>query len=170
MRRLTIIAATVASVAGLVGCQYPADVDGTLERVRDGGVLRVGVSEEEPYVVLDGARPRGVEVRLVRDFARRQNARVTYVRGGEESLVERLHAGELDVVIGGLTNRNLAKRQAAPTRPYAETRTRIGGEVRTDKHVMFVRAGENAMLVALERYLLNREDRIRHMLGRAGER
>ncbi len=160
----------LAIVLFAAGCQYPDDVDGTLDRVRDGGTLRVGVSEEEPYVILDAARPRGVEVRLVTGFAAQQRAGVRYERGGEESLVERLHGGELDIVIGGVTSRNPAKKQVAPTRPYAETSTEIGGEQVTQKHVMFVRAGENAMLVALERYLLNREEQIRRMLAEAGER
>lgn len=167
MRTLTCTALVVS--AALSGCQYPDDVDGTLDRVRDGGTLRVGVSEEEPYVILDGPRPRGVEVRLVTGFAGREGATVRYERGGEESLVERLHAGELDVVIGGLTSRNPAKKQVAPTRPYAETETRVGDETMTEKHVMFVRAGENAMLVALERYLLNRREPIRRMLRSEGE-
>ncbi|HEX2087396.1 MAG TPA: transporter substrate-binding domain-containing protein [Solirubrobacteraceae bacterium] len=154
----------------LAGCQFPRDVEGTLDRVEDGGTLRVGVSEHEPYVVLDHPRPAGVEVRLLEDFAHRAGGRVRFVRGGEEELVEQLREGELDVVVGGVTKRSPWKKEVAPTRPYATTHERVGGKEVTDDHVMLVRNGENALLVRLERYLLEREDEIRRMLAAEGER
>src|SRR5688572_8261508 len=109
-------AAFAAIAVGVSACQFPRDVEGTLDRVRDGGTLRVGVSENEPYVVLDRPRPSGVEVRLLEDFARGLGARVRYVRANEETLVEQLREGELDVVVGGITKRSPWKKEVAPTR------------------------------------------------------
>jgi polar amino acid transport system substrate-binding protein len=168
-RRAPCVAAIATAALALAACQFPRDVEGTLDRVRDGGTLRVGVSESEPYVVLDGRRPSGVEVRLLEDFARRLGARVRYVRGGEESLVEQLAEGELDVVAGGITARSPWKKEAAPTRPFATTHERVADKDVTDRHVMLTRNGENAFLVELERYLLARKDQIRRTLAREGE-
>jgi hypothetical protein len=75
--RLKIVAA-LAAVA-VVGCQFPADPDGTLERVRGGGTpLRVGVSEHDPWVRLDGGEPGGIEPELVRRFAATIDARIEW--------------------------------------------------------------------------------------------
>jgi polar amino acid transport system substrate-binding protein len=60
-------------------CQFPADTDGTLDRVR-GGTLRVGVTPANPFVILaDRSEPQGVEVELVKRFARGLGARVEWV-------------------------------------------------------------------------------------------
>jgi polar amino acid transport system substrate-binding protein len=54
--RLTVVLLLAAITAS--GCQYPRDPDGTLNRV-EGGAMRVGVTEADPWVVLEGASPRG---------------------------------------------------------------------------------------------------------------
>lgn len=120
--------AAVAVVAALVvgaACQYPRDVNGTLERVT-GGTLRVGVIPGDPFVKLEGGRPGGVEPRLVEAFARELDAQVEYTEGGEEKLAEALRERDLDLVIGGLTRRSQAKKQAVPTRPYLRTELVLG--------------------------------------------
>jgi polar amino acid transport system substrate-binding protein len=218
----------------LAGCQYPRDPDGTLDRVR-GGVMRVGAVEADPWVLIEGEQPSGgAEVELVREFAERLDSRVEWVLGSEEELVGAAKEGQVDLLIGGITNKSRWKKDVAFTRPYAETRTVVGAppgssfpddlagvEVvvqagteeegllaqRTDaevvpvddlagargrpaavhdfllddleladtgtvladaKHVMAVRMGENAFLVELERFLLDREGAIRTLLVREG--
>ena len=165
LRRAAVVALAVATA----GCQVPRDVEGTLDRVEGGGTLRVGVSEHEPYVSLDRPEPGGVEVRLLEDFARGLRARIEFVRGGEEELVGELREGELDVVVGGITKRSPWKKEVAPTRPYATTHETVGDKQQTDRHVMLTRNGENALLVRLERYLLDREAPIRRSLRAEGE-
>jgi polar amino acid transport system substrate-binding protein len=224
-------------LAGLVaaGCQYPRDPDGTLNRISDGGVMRVGVTEADPWVLMEGDEPSGgAEVELTRSFAREIGARIEWVQGSEEQLVEAAKEGQVDLVIAGLTNKSRWKKDVAFTRPYVDTRTVIGispgtsppddfagvpvavelGSVeegllaqRTDarvrplkqldsargqpaavpeyllddlelidsgteldktKHVMAVKLGENAMLVRLERFLLNREAEARRLLSEEG--
>jgi polar amino acid transport system substrate-binding protein len=214
-------------------CRIPEDPDGTLDRV-EGGVMRVGITESDPWVELEGGAPTGgVEVRLVRRFARDLGARVEWVDGSEEELVVALKEGSLDLVIGGLTSKSRWKKETAFTRPYVETRTVVGvpagsslpddldgvtvaaelgteaealadaktdaevrpvhdlgeargepaaahdyvlddlglaagTELKEDKHVMATRLGENAFLVRLERFLLNRSDEIERMLREEG--
>lgn len=227
-----VLACLVAVLAA--GCQYPRDPDGTLDRVQ-GGVMRVGAVEADPWVIIEGDEPTGgVEVELVRAFAERLDARIEWLQGSEEELVDAAKEGQVDLLIAGMTNRSRWKKDVAFTRPYVQTRTVIGAppgssfpddldgvEVvveagteeegllaqRTDaevvpvtdlasergrpaavhdyllddlgladtgtvlaesKHVMAVRLGENAFLVELERFLLDREGAIRALLVREG--
>jgi polar amino acid transport system substrate-binding protein len=232
VRTLALI--TLLAALPAAACQYPRDPDGTLNRV-EGGTMRVGVTAADPWVLLDGADPSGgVEVELARRFARDVGARIEWVHGSEEELVDAAKEGQVDLILAGLTSKSRWKKDVAFTRPYLETRTVVGApagasypddfagvpvavelgaeeegllEQRTDarvvpvadlgsragepaavhdyllddldltdtgteldaaKHVMAVKLGENAFLVRLERYLLNREEEIRRLLAREG--
>lgn len=232
MLRLTVVLLLVAIAA--TGCQYPRDPDGTLNRV-EGGVMRVGVTEADPWVLLEGDRPvGGAEVELARRFARDVGARIEWVQGSEEELVDAVKEGQVDLILGGMTNKSRWKKDVAFTRPYVETRSVVGippgesfpddfagvpvaAELGTEeegllaqrtearvvpvtdlapragrpaavphymlddleltdsgteldeaKHVMAVKLGENAFLVRLERFLLNREDEIERLLIEEG--
>jgi polar amino acid transport system substrate-binding protein len=113
---LLLIAAAV-----LAGCQYPRDVEDTLDRVK-GDTIRVGVSHNDPWVDLEtGDHPRGVEPEIIRRFAAKLGAEVHWVRGESEELVEALASGQLDVVITGLTRTSEHRRKVALTRPYVDT-------------------------------------------------
>ena len=150
-RRLLL--ALVAGVA-LSGCAgIPVDPEGTLERV-SGGILRVGMSEHEPWTARDGGDRTGVEVDLVEEFAAELDAEIEWHDGGEEALIEQLHRGELDVVVGGLTEATPWVDSAALTRPYVVVTSPEGSP---EPHVIAARRGENALLVALERFLMARE-------------
>jgi polar amino acid transport system substrate-binding protein len=229
-----IALAVLAAAIVAAGCQYPRDPDGTLNRV-EGGVMRVGVTESDPWVLLDGDEPAGgVEVELARRFARDLGARIEWVQGSEEELVDAAKEGQVDLILAGLTTKSRWKKDVAFTRPYVESRSLVGApaggsypddfagvpvavelgseeegllEQRTDarvvpvrdlasragepaavhdyllddldladsgteldsaKHVMAVKLGENAFLVRLERFLLNREDEIRRLLVEEG--
>lgn len=228
MRTLTVLILLAAVAAA--GCQYPRDPDGTLNRV-EGGVMRVGVTEADPWVSLEGDRPvGGAEVELARRFARELGARIEWIQGSEEELVDAAKEGQVDLILGGLTSKSRWKKDVAFTRPYVEVRAVVGTpaggsypddfagvpvavepgseeegllEQRTDarvvpvtdlaaragrpaavpdyllddlrltdsgteldeaEHVMAVKLGENAFLVRLERFLLNREDEIRRLV------
>ena len=144
----------------LAGCAagFPADPEGTLERVR-GGELRVGVSPRPPWTVLpatDGADadPTGSEVTLAEAFAEHLDAEVTWIVGGEEELIGQLERSELDLVVGGLTAESPWQGKAALTYPYGTT-TGPGGK--PEKRVMAAPLGENAYLVELEAFLLERK-------------
>ncbi|WP_122263672.1 transporter substrate-binding domain-containing protein [Ornithinimicrobium cerasi] len=152
--RARVLAAGLLSAALLGGCgvSIPTDPDGTLNRVRTSGELRVGVSPHPPFTTLpatpDG-EPGGTEVELVEQFARAQGAEPEYVVEGEEELVRLLEEGELDVVVGGLTSKSPWSKKVGLTRPYLET----SEHGRTVKHVMAVVRGENLLMSELERFL-----------------
>jgi ABC-type amino acid transport substrate-binding protein len=146
----------VAAVIGLLaacGVSVPTDPEGTLDRVI-GGTLRVGVSPNPPWTeVTQGGEPTGSEVDLVREFAATLPAEVSWTVGGEEALIKRLEAGELDLVIGGLTADTPWEKHAAITKPYAEG---TGPDGKRIKLVMAAPLGENAYLLRLEKFLLSR--------------
>lgn len=134
------------------GIQIPADPHGTLDRARD-GVLRVGVTENHPWVELDEtAAPAGIEPMMVSGFADQLGSRIEWRIASEAVLLDALERGELDIVAGGFLEDTPWEEKGAVTRPYSETTTARGVE----KHVMIVRMGENALLLALEKYLLTR--------------
>ena len=155
----TAVLAAILAVA-LAGCglQIPADPHGTLDRVTD-GMLRVGVTDNDPWVTQamsrpDGAAPGGIEPALVVEFADGLRAEVEWHPGSEAALVEALHRGELDMVIGGFLADTPWSDRGATTQPYATTRTAEGEQ----QHVMLVRMGENRFLTALDAFLLERTE------------
>lgn len=137
----------------LTGCaaSYPADPHGTLERVT-GGVLRVGISHNEPFVSVEGPSPSGLEVELVKAYADTLNAEVEWTADGEEELVDQLEHGLLDMMVGGLTDKTPWQQKVGLTRPYTQMTDEFG---QTEKHVMAVRKGENAFLLDLDEFLQN---------------
>jgi ABC-type amino acid transport substrate-binding protein len=135
----------------LAGCgmSVPTDPDGTLERVRDEATVRAGASPRPGWVEVDSGRPTGPEVRLVEAFAGSLGAEVSWTVAGEEHLVRLLEEGDLDLAVGGMTDKNPWMDKVAVTRPYAEVQA--GGK--TEKHVMWAPMGENAFLSELEQWL-----------------
>lgn len=113
---------------------------------------------------LDETRAAGVEVTLAERFAETLDAEVEYTEGAEAELIDALKAGELDLVVGGFDSKSPWKKDAALTRPYIQTREPVEGEVSTVKHVMAAPLGENAWLVRLERFLLEREVEAQRLL------
>jgi len=151
-RRLVLSGLLATAGLGLTGCTssgYPADPDGTLDRVT-GGVLRAGVVHHPPYVDITGAEPTGSEADLVRRFAKSRGATVEWTPSGEEALMTALEKGDLDIAVGGFTERSPWTTHASLTRPYAEV---TGPDGEDAKLVMAVPLGENQMLGALERFL-----------------
>ena len=147
-------AVTWSLLGGLVatgcGAGIPRDVDGTLDRVREDGVLRVGASPSPGWVAF-GAEgdPVGREPELVEGFARHLGVDVVWTVGGEEHLVGLLEDGDLDMAVGGTTDQNPWVEKVALTRPYVELQ--VDGS--TEAHVMIVPMGENALQSELERWL-----------------
>jgi len=125
------LAASVALV-GLAGCDFPADPEDTLENAR-GGTLRVGVIENEPWVVLNGKEePTGVEPELVRAFAESIDAEINWVEGSADELAPAVGGWQLDMLIGGLTADFPHPEDVVMTRPYIDTEIELGGPPGTD--------------------------------------
>lgn len=128
----------------------PSDPHGTLAEVQN-GTIRVGLTENPPWVELDGAGdvPAGSEPELITEFAETHGATIEWSVGSEAVLASALERGELDIVLGGFLDDTPWIEKAAATRPYTESEGPDG----TEKHVMLTRMGENAFLVSLETFL-----------------
>jgi polar amino acid transport system substrate-binding protein len=139
-------------LAGLTACDnYPKDPDKTLEKIRN-GKLRVGYSENPPWVVKTAGEPTGIEPGLIRAFAKSQHARIEWVHDSEQDLMELLEKKELHLVVGGLLHTSPWSQQVSFTRPYLKEEK--------DKRVMAVQKGENAFTLELEKYLLDQEEKL----------
>lgn len=133
-------------VAGC-GVQIPTDPDGTLDSIT-GGTLRAGASTDSVLVMMNGGEVSGSEVALIEGFAAEQDAAVQWTRASEETLVTMLEEGEIDVAVGGFTDKTPWAERAGVTRGYDAI---DGADGRT--LVMLVPLGENRLLSTLERYL-----------------
>lgn len=153
-RRALLLAPTalLTAAGALSGCgtSFPADSQGTLERAQ-GGVLRVGISENAPYTTVSaGGTVGGREATLIRRYAEGIRAAVSWRPGGEGALAHAMSADLIDLAIGGLTSDSPHSSHIALTRPY----TREVGPDGTERGVvMGVRPGENALMVDLELFL-----------------
>jgi hypothetical protein len=122
------------------------------ERTTEGasrGPIRVGVTENPPWIVRNGEEAGGVEGALIREFARTVGTEVEWVWGVSDDHYRGLERFELQLVAGGLTDDTPWKDRVGMTRPFLET----GRE----KHVMFVPPGENRWLVRFETFLMDRK-------------
>lgn len=147
-RCLSIVALILTCALSGCGLTVPSDPDGTLQSVR-GGELRVGVSPDPGLVQVDEDRsPTGSIPDLVTGFADTLDADVDWTEGSEETLVGMLERGDLDLVVGGITEDSPWIDSAGMTRGYPGI---DGADGRSP--VMLVPLGENAFLSALERYL-----------------
>jgi ABC-type amino acid transport substrate-binding protein len=142
-----LVVALLAILLTACGLQIPSDPNGTLDRVK-GGILRVGVSVSGQLAAGVDGRFSGSEVDLVEGFARAQDATVEWTAGSEETLVTLLESGDLDVVIGGMTDETPWSEKAGITRGYPGIPFSDGRAL-----VMLVPLGENRMLSTLEEYL-----------------
>lgn len=89
MRRTAVLLLTLLASCG----QYPRDQDGTFDRIRQSGQLRIGLTAIEPA-------DAGPSARFVSDLARATGARPTVSEGAAESQLALLEEGKLDLVLG----------------------------------------------------------------------
>jgi polar amino acid transport system substrate-binding protein len=120
-----ICGVALALALTLAACEYPRDVEDTLQRV-EGGTMVVGVVDNPPWVITGGAEPRGVEPELVRQFAAQLEAEIEWVEGNESELVTALEGFQIDLLIGGLTRGSPFGKEVALTRPYVDTEIEFG--------------------------------------------
>jgi ABC-type amino acid transport substrate-binding protein len=131
----------------LAACAIPRDPEKTSERIASTRELRVGVTDNSPWVnAAASGEPAGIEPDLVRRFAARIGARVRWSRGSETSLAQSLKHHELDVAIGGFDARSPWKSIAGVSQPFAETADK-------KKHVFLTAPGENRFTLTLDTFL-----------------
>lgn len=148
-RRILAFSALLVLAGSLAGCSgIPADPDGTLDRIRDEGVLRAGASPAEGLVDVTHGDPDGALPDVVEDYAATLGAEVEWSVDSEERLVAALERGELDVVVGGMTDASPWIDRAAVTRGYPAL-----AENGRDPVALLAPLGENALLLSLEKHL-----------------
>jgi polar amino acid transport system substrate-binding protein len=124
--RRTCLAAAAFALVAVAGCQFPADPEGTLDRVT-GGTMRVGVIDDPPWAELrSGEEPTGVEPELVRRFADELDADIEWIEGTPSDLAAAAGGFQLDLIIGGLTRDFPYVDDVALTVPYVDTEVELG--------------------------------------------
>jgi len=136
LARITLLSAIILS-----GCGMPRDPSHTLERVR-GGTLRVGIVQNDPWVVDRGSAVDGIEGRFAVDVASAIGARIEWVRQPEFELIRLVHDRKVQLVIGGFDTKVRWAQEVALTRPYLERDRK--------SHVLAAPPGENAWLMFLD--------------------
>jgi ABC-type amino acid transport substrate-binding protein len=164
---------TATALLVLLACGLPRDPEGTLERVR-GGELRAGAVVNPPFVVLEGGRISGTDVRLVESFAEALGARVTWAIAPGEDLVAALEEFRVDVVAGGLTRDDPRLAKLGTTRPYVPeappARPVLLENPPAKEYVLAVPPGENRFLLTLDRHLHEQQQRSPGKPGGSGGR
>lgn len=107
------------------GCQYPKDMEGSLDAIR-GGTLHVGLIENPPWVMRTGDQPGGLEPELLLSIAETLDADVRWHWGAESELLKALGQHQIHIVAGGLVQRPHLEKEAALTHPYLVSEKRIG--------------------------------------------
>lgn len=111
MKAVPLIAASLLLIGGCDA--LPADLDGTLERVRDERRFRVGLIASPTPLAPDRAQA------LLARLSRATGAQAAIERGAAESLLHRLEEGELDLVMGEFAEPSPWGRQVTLTEPVA---------------------------------------------------
>ncbi len=119
--------ATLLWVILLASCDVdiPEDAEGSFLEA-SAGVLRVGVTENPPWIIRCDGDARGVEAALIKDFAAGINAHVEWVWGSPPQLMRGLENHELHLVGGGIEKDTPWSTKVGLTRPYIEVRYGIG--------------------------------------------
>jgi len=146
VRRSAAVAMALAVVC-LSGCAIPTDPNGSLERI-DGGTLHAGATEHAGLVTVAGGEVAGPLADLIEGFAAEHDASVDWTIDGEESLVDDLEAGRLDLAIGDMTDATPWVDRVSVTRAYSTIDGSDGESI-----VVLLPLGENALQSALESYL-----------------
>jgi hypothetical protein len=132
----------LAAAALTGGCgALPRDPDGTLDRVRTERVFKVGLISSGNH-----RQAQEREQAFVQRIAAATGARPIVTEGAAESLLTRLEAGDLDLVIGMVSAKSPWMAQVAILRPLDE----FPGEPPL-RLAPIARNGENAWIMLLER-------------------
>lgn len=130
----------IATFSAVIGCNdFPRDSTGTLADVKN-DTLHAGISHNIHYAE-DSA--------FIHRFAATLGARVIWRHGDHHYLADMLEEQELDLAIGGFTTKSPYDDKAALSKPYRI----IEAEKTKEEYVIAVQKGENAFLVALEKFI-----------------
>lgn len=129
--------ALLLATALLAGCgAIPADLDGTLERVRSERLFRVGL-------IASHAPPPPGATDLLRRLSQATRAKAALEYGPAEALLTRLEEGDLDLVLGEFAEKSPWAAQVTLSEPIATNRSIV--------LTAAARNGENAWIALVHR-------------------
>lgn len=98
----------------------PTKDDGSLERIRSSGLLRVGVDASfPPFAWLDvNGIPTGYEIELAEHVAAHMGVRAQIINLAFDGLYAALQAGRVDMIVSGLTYDERRTREVIYSEPY----------------------------------------------------
>lgn len=135
----------------LFSCKpYPKDPNHSLQTIKHGGFIRVGLIYNPPWVSAVGKSPSGVEVKLVQAFANDIGVKIKWHAVSMQQGFSLLDKNKIDVLVGGLT-KSIPYKKAAFTRAYCSKVDPISKE--KSHHVFAIHAGENHFLMVLDQFL-----------------
>lgn len=91
--------------------------------------MRVGIVDNDPWTQMEDGRASGIEVELLKDFARGLGADTSFVPGTTPELLEAAKEAEVDVLVGGFTSTSPGVsegKEAGVTGSYLTTRLVVG--------------------------------------------
>lgn len=124
-RRLLLLLFIAAVCLAACG-DLPRDPKETLKRVESAHLIRVGLVENPPWVIRTNGEPAGAEVELVRQLCRQLGASAEWHWGSEQRHMEALEQYELDLLIGGITDKTAWSKYVGLTSPFYEERFIVG--------------------------------------------
>lgn len=128
----------------LVSCSPPEDSKDSYADAMQHG-LKVGLVNNPPFTVYNEGNATGTEVKIIKDFARKESMDVKFIHGSESTLIKQLENYEIHLLIGGFDKKTVWKKKAGLT-------TRYNG-----KNVFLIAKGENKLLYRLEEALLKQK-------------
>src|SRR4051812_15403305 len=143
------IALSAALAVCVAGCGWPKDPRHTTNRV-EGGVVRVGVTDNAPYVRLQPGGASGIEPDIARLIAADAHARIDWIPAAEGVLLNELKEGQLDLALVGATQQNPWVKELGAPKPY--------GKLGREGHLILAPPGENAWLLRIDRVIHDHKD------------
>lgn len=138
---------TALLLVSLTGCglNIPSDPNRSLSDAA-GSEIRIGITVE-PGLAEPGTPPSGPLPDLARAYAASINASPHWKIGGEETLVQQLEDGSLDIALGNFSEESPWLDRAALSRPFT-----VDGPD-SDELVALMPLGENALLANFEAFI-----------------
>lgn len=135
------VLALICVLSALAGCSaLPRDPDGTLDRVRDSGMMKVGIVETPGAALPAPARA------LLARLSAATGAKPQLMPGAAEPLLMALEAGKLDLVVGNFAHDTPWTQRVALSPPLA---VRGAKEMRIDL-IAAMPPGENRWIMLVE--------------------
>ncbi len=124
----------------IYGCSFPKDPQNSYIKAQD-SFLQIGYTLNPPFTQYINGKPDGIEIDILREFAKSKNLKIKFQKGSESELIDKLKNYDLHIVAGGFDKKTIWKRDAGTSIPYDK------------EHLFLIPKGENRLLRELETYI-----------------